>query len=1022
MHGATRAAARGAVRAVSRTTNDTGNAQKTTAARAARKTSVASRGGVAPTAPKTGVVARAANTQSVISNGTKIKAAAVNTSVSAECQQKYDSCMDQFCMMDNDAGGRCMCDAQKVALDKVLAEIENQNFQAYQISTYGVERVQMGDWGDGIVDEVVSAIKSQEKPKTLLDDVDVLEVNFAASSDDDLTSKVGLELYNGAMQLCVEKIPECSSDIAMLQKLYQQRIKSDCLAYDNALKQKKNDSLQKLSQAEQALREAVLEQLQTSNKYDLGQCTIEFRKCMQTTAECGEDFSKCAEIRALEVTTSRKKSRTQQKSMFKIQGATTNIEISTSTYDTLIAKKPLCESVTKSCTLVADQVWDTFLKEVAPQLKNAELIAEDKVRQGCVSNISDCFKQACKDNIDPKDPEGSYDMCLTRPGTMLSLCKVQLDTCGVDTTSESSAAKSTIWDYVLARLASMRVNACTTEVKQCLQDKDRCGADYTQCVGLDTDTIIRMCPYDKLVGCQKVYNNEDIRGDKVYDELVNMVQGIMLNIDNNLFERCQNALNESMIRVCGEAGDCKNMTTNDLLGTSSLEYKICKYKGDEKSMSILYSTCLSDLAQIPDKDLGRIDGSKEEPSSKMGPVEPYAGVIDGMIYWESVDVGADGKLVFSSEYEDTLKKDKNMSDEQRQRIKLELKLLQDNVNNVISSIEADPIVQFCMTGRDVQGMRVKQADGSMREVKVSERDDASIRFPRLTNNVRRIIANAALKKAKDNYYKKYDVLNEKMMQDYMRIAERIAYIKGENAKDVRREMARVACVALPEATSLPRTPAPTVNALGYIAAGAVAVAAVAACVALFPFTAAAGAGAGAGAGAAGAGAGAAAGAAAEAASVAALGAGTGLSSTMAMGMEVAMIETLAAGAVAGAGAGAAAGAAAAGAAVTVGSVATGVAGVAGGLAVGATLGSAMIGGGDIQQDADGKMQLDLVGSKQLNQWNYKETIVSTFDWETLQCERCSRVSNCESTSGGLFKSASCSAWADPVETCKTVQF
>ena len=40
---------------------------------------------------------------------------------------------------------------------------------------------------------------------------------------------------------------------------------------------------------------------------------------------------------------------------------------------------------------------DTFLREVAPQVKSAELIAEDNARQNCVDNISTCFQQACRE-------------------------------------------------------------------------------------------------------------------------------------------------------------------------------------------------------------------------------------------------------------------------------------------------------------------------------------------------------------------------------------------------------------------------------------------------------------------------------------------------------------------------------------------------------------------------------------------------------------------------------------------------
>ena len=54
-----------------------------------------------------------------------------------------------------------------------------------------------------------------------------------------------------------------------------------------------------------------------------------------------------------------------------------------------------------------------------------------------------------------------------------------------------------------------------------------------------------MCPYDKLTGCQKVYGDTDIRGDRVYDELASMVQGVMLGVDNELLDFCQNAVDEA---------------------------------------------------------------------------------------------------------------------------------------------------------------------------------------------------------------------------------------------------------------------------------------------------------------------------------------------------------------------------------------------------------------------------------------------------------------------------------------------
>ena len=906
---------------------ESASATQTTAARAATNSRTApraatsassgaktvNRGRAATTTKAPVVAARAATTQKVIGTGTKVAGATKNIVVSEECQQKYDGCMDSFCMLDNETGGRCICSDKNAELDSILAEIEKLDQQSYQMATFGVEKIEMGDDADAAIAKANAAAQSvidkddegKKNARRTLDlsmwdtGVDFEEdYVFGASAMSPIEGKEGDALHRAAAGLCVAQIPECSSELQMLQMMYAQRIKSDCAAYENSLKQQKNSSAQKLAAAERALREAALDQLRTANKYDLGQCTVEFKKCMQTTGGCGDDFSGCASMVAMDSTNIRQSTSKKSKS-YQIKGAVTTIEISSSTYDALMAKKPLCESVTKSCVNVASQVWDTFLREVAPQVKNAELIAEDKARQDCIGNISACFQKACKDTIDPNDPDGSYDMCLSRPGTMLNVCKIPLNACGIDATSESAAAESDIWDFVVARLASMRVDSCTTEVKNCLQDDDRCGKDYTQCIGLDTDTIIRMCPYDKLTGCQKVYGEDDIRGDAVYEELSTMVQGIMLNIDNAFLTECQAAADEAMIKVCGGTENCDALTVDENIGARSLEYKICEYTMSEKGLDLDYAKCRTNIDQIQDKELGRVEGSD---STELGPVTPFAGVLDGTIYWESVQVSDDGRLSSVDEYLAKIDGAKNMSAQQKDRVKSELAVLQANIDAAINAIEADPKVQFCMTGREVQGMKRTDGDGKSTRTRIGEKSADAARFPELTKQMRSIIAMSALKIAKDNYYKKYDELNEKMLQDYAKLGERMAEIQGENALDARREIARKACISFADG---------------------------------------------------------------------------GVYAAVSSGVAVA--------------------------------AATGI----------GLLGNAGSGGANGE---DSKMERKLIGSKSLNRWNYKETITSTFEWETLKCNRCTRSQQCSKTKKPLFGDAYCKTWADPKESCKTTQF
>ena len=920
-------------------------ATKTTAARAAVNTRTAPRA-AAPTAttggrttaarsakpaattaqPKT-VAARAA-TQKVIGSGTKVAGAAKNIVVSEECQAKYDGCMDAFCMLDNESGGRCLCSNRNEELDFILNEIEKLDEQSYQMATLGVEKLEMGADADEAIAAANAVADSLKRPEAKKSAREALDLSAWNVIDDDVTEdevfdvsssgkmmtpidgKTGDALHLAAADLCKAQIPECAKDINMLQMMYGQRIKSDCAAYENSLKQRKTQSAQKLQTAERALREAALEQYQNANKFDLGQCTIKFKECMQTTAGCGNDFSSCASVVASDTTNVRKSSSNSNMN-YKIEGAVTHIEISASTYDTLVAKKPLCENVTKQCTKVASQVWDTFLKEVAPQLKSAELIAEDDARQNCIGNISECFQKACKDTMDPKDPDGSYDMCLSRPETMLNVCKVPLNACGIDATSASAAQKSQIWDFVVARLNAIKVDACTTEVKECLTAEDVCGKDYLNCIGLDNYTIINMCHRDKLTACYSRGGSEDDQTEYIYS----VVQGLMLNIDNEFLAQCQKAADEAMIKVCGDTQNCDSMTITEGVGANALEYKVCEYtpvsptetvvgkvtiktpkvtdKYDDNGNKLVsigaservedvvaktsdiyaYYNCKPDVALIPDEELlgqlvyeegqmfenklsaGDQDSEwykkmKKYANSPAGTVEhvkfktykalydlmdrtieqdtikykyksytgykQFAGVIDGVVNWGKLhavvtdDCDGDGQEDYAGggSYlcitgQNDIVQTQNLGQNgvaKQEQILSDVGSLMNSINNTIAAIESDPTVQFCMTGRKVQGLKIFGKEGEKTGTRNAETE---ARFPNLIDTMKVTVAQSAFKKAQDNYNKKYKELDTQMRKDNVKLAERIAQVREKREMEDRAEVAARACLNLGMSAALP---------------------------------------------------------------------------------------------------------------------------------------------------------------------------------------------------------------------------
>ncbi len=665
--------------------------------------------------------ARAAK-QNVVAGGTKVASAAQNTLVDETCRQKFDGCMDSFCMMENASGGRCLCSDRNKELNTLLAQIERLDAQSYKMATEGVEKIEMGENADAVMASAKAITKSldgksEEDSKTKrrklnLDawkNVSVDEDSIFGEDDGEkrIEDQEGDALFAMSYDLCVAQMPECSSNFSMLGSLYRQRVRSDCTAFENSLKQKQTESQQKLAAAEAAMREAALEQYKSANKYDLGQCTIQFKQCMQTTAGCGEDFTGCAGLAAAEEAVTKKNTKSKKAKQTTIQGTVSSITIAAATFDTLESKKPLCMDVTKNCVNVRDQVWNTFLREVAPELKSAELLAESNLRTSCIGNIAQCFQKACKDNIDPNDEEGSYDMCLSRPETVESLCKVEIQPC--------VAAEPKIMDYVRAKLASMRVDACTKEVKDCLQDENRCGKDYAGCIGLDTDTIVRLCPPEKLTACYQEYGGKKSTVD---DALTRMVDGIFLNIDNSILDQCQKLAQNKVIEICGSLSEteCQAFSSDDSIGTDSL----LSYKDNNGNITI---DGLLDFNALT---------SKETSSAK-----------NGILY--TVDADAYLQKINQSGAEFAT----------QERIKAAINGVKNKIDQRIKLLNMDPKISMCINGRDTSQLSRNSQKASSN---LAENGRTNARFPHLLDSYQLMILNAGISQANKNYSKKKDSL------------------------------------------------------------------------------------------------------------------------------------------------------------------------------------------------------------------------------------------------------------------------
>ncbi|MBQ6027839.1 MAG: hypothetical protein IJL21_04800 [Alphaproteobacteria bacterium] len=664
-------------------------------------------------------VAATAKKQSAIQNGTNVRARVAATGVySQECYDEYYGCMDQFCISENINGGSCLCSNNNEKYESELEEINEILAEADRIKTVEVERIKLGADADivftgerkydanGNVIQYSSVQKKDaaQKVNKKQEALKLFEVNLFEDDedDDDVMHKTGAALFAAADETCRAQLGNsCAKDIKLLKQIYQRQIESDCRGFANAIAQQRTAAVAAMNSAESDVRNALKESFDSANKFNQGECMVELKKCMLGADACGDDWANCVSIIANENMQNKSATSTANTKV----KTTIKYNITPSVLERLESKRAICERVLDQCMAVRDNVWTAFLREVAPNLKLAELRAESNMRQSCLSEITNCIHTACRDDIAGKGT-ATMDSCLSRPDMARSFCKVQIDPC--------ERMEPLIWGYVVDKLAAMRVDACTAEVKDCIYSPDRCGPDFMNCIGMDWEFVHGLCPLDKLVVCKK--NNPNFK----MEDIDSMIMGLYLNMDNKSLDNCQKLVEDKMMEICGSTTDCNRFTTDETIGTGSL-------RGGNKDGNIYRITGMISFGAIKVGNGATTDDGKKLDWGKIG-------VADYM-----TNAGtANGNVPNKEEILET--------------IKMELTDISENVNRVIDMIASDPKIQFCTEGRSLD-----QITG---EAKTTVK-----RFPNLLNQVKMQIALAALRQAQTNYQAKYNEYLTKATKD-----------------------------------------------------------------------------------------------------------------------------------------------------------------------------------------------------------------------------------------------------------------
>jgi len=299
-----------------------------------------------------------------------------------------------------------------------------------------------------------------------------------------------------------------------------------------------------------------------------------------------------------------------------------------------------------------------------------------------------------------------------------------------------------------------------------------------------------------------------------------------------------------MLRVCGSTENCDDIVVDNGAGTRSFKYQVCEYNGftGDNTVSSLNNSGVASANHVSGRTpkwtgvcYDSLDAISEKQLAHDDKDAGWAGKLSGLMYWGEIsyeeykEKQTDKQTKFRFTPIDTYmdnvakatmgqNKNRNNLDEETKEIirdrvyGMEIKALTSAVENTINAIESDQTVQYCMTGREFQGMNNKMLGG---------RSKTNPRFPNLTRQIRQMIANSALKNARENYMKKYDEEMERMMKDQIKAAQRI---DEEHAKAT----AYNACIAYGKSGSLPATDGPTASNAGkWIAVGLIVAAAAA---------------------------------------------------------------------------------------------------------------------------------------------------------------------------------------------------
>ena len=363
------------------------------------------------------------------------------------CRDAYRACMDEFCLLDESEGNRCACSSNINQSKSLIQEIQEIQEEADLLYTEGVEREQLGAQAKLVFGESEAAQKSSR-----ISGVSFTEwINSGTEDEASLgaDSDIGDPLYAMAAEYCASELEACGDKAEMEEVLYARMVVQDCKNFESYLKDQKTIAQSNKRTAEAAVRQARLQMLDTTNKYNRGECLLAYRSCIADKGGCGVNFENCLDA------------------------------------DLLQRRANACENVLDQCMAVREYVLQDWQDESVSILAEAAKYADRNARGTCLARIQLCLEDSCSTETN--------SACLTDVNVAAGICPVI-----TECEEMIPGIKATVND----KLGYLRTQFCQNDIDSCL--RDRCGENFTapECVGKSALEIAELCPQDMFPSCK----------------------------------------------------------------------------------------------------------------------------------------------------------------------------------------------------------------------------------------------------------------------------------------------------------------------------------------------------------------------------------------------------------------------------------------------------------------------------------------------------------------------------------------